>query len=137
MYSEALQQKFNYLNSKKLPFPPNDINQEAKLRLLIDDWGEEDFLTHIDHYLQLCNVCNYKILDAYLQHWDLDELGKVQQRYYGGFDTPELFVEFFANVGDWLQHVPEWVTIDWGKHWREKVQQDFIFEDGQVFYKNR
>ena len=73
-------------------------------------------------------------VDAFINaDFDIDDISKLEDAYYGQYDSEEEFTENFVNECYGLPDMPTWIAIDWEKTWEDGLSWDYTFYDGFVF----
>ena len=76
-------------------------------------------------------------VDAFLgADFDIDDISRLEDAYYGQFDSEEEFTENFVNECYGLPDMPSWIAIDWKETWEDGLSWDYTFVNGYVFCNN-
>ena len=76
-------------------------------------------------------------VDAFLgADFDISDIKRLEDAYYGCFDSEEEFAENFVNECYGLPDFPSWIAIDWKETWEDGLSWDYTFYDGFVFCNN-
>ena len=74
-------------------------------------------------------------VDAFLNaDFDIDDISKLEDAYYGQYDSEEDFTENFVSECYGLpRDFPSWIKIDWKETWEDGLSWDYTFYNGFVF----
>ena len=105
-----------------------------EMEAFIEEHGLKSFYTHFDEYREMVKQYDQDTVDAYLgADFDIDDISRVEDAYYGCFDSEEEFAENFVNECYGLPDMPYWIKIDWSETWEDGLSWDYTFYNGFVF----
>ena len=106
-----------------------------EMEAFIEEHGHKSFYNHFDEYRQAVKDYDQETVDAFLNaDFDIDDISKLEDAYYGQYDTEEEFAENFVNECYGLPvDMPSWIAIDWEKTWEDGLSWDYTFYNGYVF----
>lgn len=115
------------------------INDDQLFVDFMDNYGAENVKFWEEYQEQVENF-DQDIVDTFLEIWQLDDLSRVEDAFYGCYDTPEMFAEQYHT--DILGNtIPEGIIVDWEATWNYSLRYDFVFEvskgyQGYIFNSN-
>ena len=106
-----------------------------EMEAFIEAHGHKDFYLYFDEYRAAVKDFDQETVDAFLNaDFDIDDISRLEDAYYGQYDTEEEFAENFVNECYGLPvDMPSWIAIDWEKTWEDGLSWDYTFYDGYVF----
>ena len=105
-----------------------------EMEAFIEEHGHKSFYNHFDEYRQAVKDYDQETVDAFLgADFDIDDISKLEDAYYGCFDSEEEFAENFVTECYGLPDMPSWIKIDWSETWEDGLSWDYTFYDGYVF----
>ena len=108
-----------------------------EMEAFIEEHGHESFYNHFDEYRQAVKDYDQETVDAFLgADFDISDISRLQDAYYGCFDSEEEFTENFVMECYGLPDMPSWIAIDWKETWEDGLSWDYTFYDGYVFCNN-
>ena len=109
---------------------------QADMYDFIVAYSEEEFVTYYEQYVDLGDTFNFEAVDAFLEWFELADLDRFEDAFFGAYDSPAQFAEDIAEQCGETDNLPGWIVIDWQASWDRNLQFDYIFEDGFIFNKN-
>ena len=111
-----------------------DGHDEEEMKEFIETHGNSDFMCYYEDYARMVDEYDQETVDAFLNaDFDIDDISRLEDAYYGQYDTEEEFTENFVNECYGLPDMPTWIAIDWEKTWEDGLSWDYTFYDGYVF----
>ena len=106
-----------------------------EMEAFIEEHGHKSFYNHLDEYRQAVKDYDQETVDAFLgADFDIDDISKLDDAYYGQYDSEEEFTESFVTECYGLpREFPSWIKIDWSETWEDGLSWDYTFYDGYVF----
>ena len=105
-----------------------------EMEAFIEEHGHKSFYNHFDEYRQAVKDYDQETVDAFLgADFDIDDISRLEDAYYGCFDSEEEFTENFVNECYGLRDMPTWIAIDWKETWEDGLSWDYTFVNGFVF----
>ena len=106
-----------------------------EMEAFIEEHGHKSFYNHFDEYRQAVKDYDQETVDAFLNaDFDIDDISKLEDAYYGQYDSEEDFTESFVSECYGLpRDFPSWIKIDWKETWEDGLSWDYTFYDGYVF----
>ena len=104
-----------------------------EMEAFIEEHGHKNFYCYFDEYREMVKQYDQETVDAFLEDFDIDDISRLEDAYYGQFDSEEEFTENFVNECYGLPDMPTWIAIDWEKTWEDGLSWDYTFYDGFVF----
>ena len=106
-----------------------------EMEAFIEEHGHKSFYNHFDEYRQAVKDYDQETVDAFLgADFDIDDISKLEDAYYGQYDSEEDFTENFVSECYGLpREFPSWIKIDWSETWEDGLSWDYTFYDGYVF----
>ena len=87
-----------------------------EMEAFIEAHGHKNFYNYFDEYREMVKQYDQDTVDAFLgADFDIDDISKLEDAYYGCFDSEEEFAENFVTECYGLPDMPSWIAIDWGK----------------------
>ena len=112
-----------------------DGHDEDDMKGFIEIFGSKAFYQNYEDYLRMIDQYDQETVDAFLNaDFDIDDISRLEDAYYGQYDTEEEFAENFVNECYGLPvDMPSWIAIDWEKTWDDGLSWDYTFNNGYVF----
>ena len=117
-----------------------DGHDEEEMREFIKTHGNSDFMCYyedyakmVDEYRAAVKDFDQETVDAFLEEFDLMDVGHLNDAYYGQYDSEQEFAESFVSECYGLPDMPYWIAIDWEKTWDDGLSWDYSFNNGYVF----
>ena len=111
-----------------------DGHDEEEMREFIETHGNSDFMCYYEDYARMVDQYDQETVDAFLNaDFDIDDISRLEDAYYGQYDSEEEFTENFVNECYGLPDMPSWIAIDWKETWEDGLSWDYTFYDGYVF----
>ena len=105
-----------------------------EMEAFIEEHGHKAFYNHFDEYREMVKQYDQDTVDAFLgADFDIDDISRLEDAYYGQYDSEEEFAENFVNECYGLPEMPTWIAIDWEKTWEDGLSWDYTFYNGFVF----
>ena len=105
-----------------------------EMEAFIEEHGHKSFYNHFDEYREMVKQYDQDTVDAFLgADFDIDDISRLEDAYYGQFDSEEEFTENFVNECYGLPDMPSWIAIDWEKTWEDGLSWDYTYTNGYVF----
>ena len=106
-----------------------------EMEAFIEEHGHRNFYNHFDEYREMVKQYDQDTVDAFLgADFDIDDISRLEDAYYGQYDSEEEFAENFVNECYGLPvDMPTWIAIDWEKTWEDGLSWDYTFYNGYVF----
>ena len=107
----------------------------SEMEAFIEEHGHKSFYDHFDEYREMVKEYDQETVDAFLNaDFDIDDISRLEDAYYGQYDSEEEFAENFVNECYGLPvDMPTWIAIDWEKTWEDGLSWDYTFYNGYVF----
>ena len=100
----------------------------------IDEHGEDNFREYFEDYIRMIDQYDEETVEAFLgADFDIQDISKLEDAYYGQYDSEEEFAESFVSECYGLPDMPSWIAIDWKETWEDGLSWDYTFYDGYVF----
>ena len=109
---------------------------QADMYDFIVAYSEEEFVNYYEQYVDLGDTFTPEAVDAFLEWFELADLDRFEDAFFGAYDSPAQFAEDIAEQCGETDNLPGWIVIDWQASWDRNLQFDYIFEDGFIFNKN-
>ena len=104
-----------------------------EMEAFIEEHGHESFYNHFDEYRQAVKDYDQETVDAFLgADFDISDISRLEDAYYGQYDSEEEFKENFVSECYGLPDMPYWIAIDWEKTWDDGLSWDYTFVNGYV-----
>jgi hypothetical protein len=99
---------------------------------LVDRFGEDDFVDHIDTYLELTEDFYDEVIETFLDGvGDFSDLKYLRNSYHGQYTTGADFVEdHFAGE---FNNLPWFVVVDYEQSWEQLEADGYSIKNGFVF----
>ena len=105
-----------------------------EMEAFIEEHGHRSFYNHFDEYREMVKQYDQDTVDAFLgADFDIDDISRLEDAYYGQYDSEEEFAENFVNECYGLPDMPYWIKIDWSETWEDGLSWDYTFYNGYVF----
>ena len=105
-----------------------------EMEAFIEVHGHKDFYLYFDEYRVAVKEFDQETVDAFLgADFDISDISRLEDAYYGCFDSEEEFTENFVSECYGLPDMPYWIAIDWEKTWDDGLSWDYTFNNGYVF----
>ena len=105
-----------------------------EMKEFIETHGNSDFMCYYEDHTRMVDEYDQETVDAFLNaDFDIDDISRLEDAYYGQFDSEEEFTENFVSECYGLPDMPTWIAIDWEKTWEDGLSWDYTFYDGYVF----
>jgi len=95
----------------------------------------EDTFNKIKEYAQMGEL-KQGAYRAYLSNWGDGTLEDFEERYEGGYDSPEDFAAQLCEESGYFKNIPQWLQgcIDYSAVWRNlDTGGDYVEVDGYIF----
>tara|TARA_B100001113_G_scaffold130_1_gene99 strand:- start:270 stop:662 length:393 start_codon:yes stop_codon:yes gene_type:complete len=113
-----------------------DGNDADDLQAFIDKYGKSQFVDYIEEYLQAIDESNEEAVEAFLDNFNIEDIGYFTDAYQGQWDSG---AEFAQNLAEDCCEVPRdmsgWIEIDWKASW-ENLSYDYFECNGYIFSQN-
>jgi hypothetical protein len=106
----------------------------------IETYGESDFVTYYEDYIDQGERVDYEVVDAYIKENGVCCVDEVENAYLGTYSTPADFAEeYFTEMSG--RDIPVDLVIDWEATWYQSLRYDYDFVEagyrvGYVFSRN-
>ena len=111
-----------------------DDHDEDEMKAFIEEHGSKAFYENYEDYAKMVDQYDQETVDAFLgADFDIDDISKLEDAYYGQYDSEEEFAENFVNECYGLPDMPSWIAIDWKETWEDGLSWDYTFYNGFVF----
>ena len=106
-----------------------------EMEAFIEEHGHKSFYNHFDEYREMVKQYDQDTVDAFLgADFDIDDISRLEDAYYGQYDSEEEFTENFVSECYGLpRDFPTWIKIDWKETWEDGLSWDYTFYNGFVF----
>ena len=112
-----------------------DGNDHDVLENFIEEHGESNFNDYIEEYLQAVDEHGEDAIAAFLDIFNIEDIGNFTDAYQGRYDSGAEFAE--SLVSDcYSMDMPSWVEVDWQKTWDNSLSYDYSESDGHIFNNN-
>ena len=116
----------------------NELSEDGhdvdEMKGFIEIFGSKAFYENCEDYLRMIDQYDQETVDAFLNaDFDIDDISRLEDAYYGQYDSEEEFAENFVNECYGLPEMPSWIAIDWKETWEDGLSWDYTFYDGFVF----
>ena len=112
-----------------------DGNDHDVLENFIKDHGESNFNDYVEEYLQLIDQEGEDVVSAFLDVFNIEDIGNFHDAYQGRYDSGAEFAE--SLVSDcYSMEMPSWVEVDWQATWDNSLSYDYSESDGHIFNNN-
>ena len=113
----------------------DDGNDLEVLENFIEEHGESNFNDYIEEYLQAIDEHGEDAIAAFLDIFNIEDIGNFTDAYQGRYDSGAEFAE--SLVSDcYSMDMPSWVEVDWQKTWDNALSYDYCESDGHIFNNN-
>ena len=114
-----------------------DGNDADDLQAFIDAHGKSNFADYIEEYLQLVDEYGEEAVEAFLDVFNIEDIGNFTDAYQGQWDSG---AEFAQNLAEDCCEVPRdmssWIEIDWKASW-DNLDYDYTEgSGGHIFSQN-
>ena len=112
-----------------------DDHDEDEMKGFIEIFGSKAFYENYEDYVKMVDQYDQETVDAFINaDFDIDDISKLEDAYYGQYDSEEEFTESFVSECYGLpRDFPSWIKIDWKETWEDGLSWDYTFYDGYVF----
>jgi len=111
-----------------------DGHDQDEMKEFIETHGNSDFMCYYEDYTRMVDQYDQETVDAFLNaDFDIDDISRLEDAYYGQYDSEEEFTENFVNECYGLPEMPSLIAIDWKETWEDGLSWDYTFYDGFVF----
>ena len=111
-----------------------DDHDEDEMKEFIETHGHKAFYDNYEDYVKVVDQYDQETVDAFLEDFDIDDITRLEDAYYGCFDSEEEFTENFVSECYGLPvDMPTWIKIDWKETWEDGLSWDYTFVNGYVF----
>ena len=111
-----------------------DGHDVDEMKEFIETHGAKEFYENYEDYARMVDQYDQETVDAFLNaDFDIDDISRLEDAYYGQYDSEEEFTENFVNECYGLPDMPTWIAIDWKETWEDGLSWDYTFYDGYVF----
>jgi len=99
---------------------------------LVDRFGQDDFVDHIDTYLELYEDFFEEVVEIFLSNVsDISDLKYLRDSYKGHYSSGADFVEdYFAED---FNNLPWFVVVDYEASWEQLDMDGYTITNGHVF----
>ena len=111
-----------------------DGHDADEMKEFIETHGAKEFYENYEDYARMVDQYDQETVDAFLNaDFDIDDISRLEDAYYGQYDSEEEFAENFVNECYGLPEMPSWIAIDWKETWEDGLSWDYTFTNGYVF----
>ena len=110
-----------------------DGHDVDEMKEFIETHGAKEFYENYEDYLKMIDMYDQETVDAFLEDFDIDDISKLEDAYYGYYDSEEEFTENFVTECYGLPDMPSWIKIDWSETWEDGLSWDYTYTNGYVF----
>ena len=111
-----------------------DGHDADEMKEFIETHGAKEFYENYEDYARMVDQYDQETVDAFLNaDFDIDDISRLEDAYYGQYDSEEDFTENFVTECYGLPDMPSWIKIDWSETWEDGLSWDYTFYDGYVF----
>ena len=104
------------------------------MKTFIENHGESQFNELYEEYLSAVDEYDEDVVTAFLEIFEIEDIGHLSECYYGDYRSGAEFAEQFAtDCGDVSDNMPSWIEIDWQKSWDNNLSYDFHESEGHIF----
>ena len=136
MTATLIPTSFNQETQEKIEELMQDAYAQEDMYDFIVAYSEEEFVNYYEQYVDLGETFTYEAVDAFLEWFELADLDRFEDAFFGAYNSPAQFAEDIAEQCGETDNLPGWIVIDWQASWDRNLQFDYIFEDGFIFNKN-
>ena len=112
-----------------------DGNDHDVLENFIEEHGESNFNDYVEEYLQAIDEHGEDAITAFLDIFNIEDIGNFNDAYQGRYDSGAEFAE--SLVSDcYSMDMPSWVEVDWKATWDNALSYDYSESDGHIFNNN-
>ena len=91
-----------------------DGHDADEMKAFIEEHGHKAFYDNYEDYLRMIDQYDQETVDAFLNaDFDIDDISRLEDAYYGQYDSEEEFTENFVYECYGLPDMPTWIAIDW------------------------
>ena len=112
-----------------------DGNDHDVLEDFIKDHGESNFNDYVEEYLQLIDQEGEDVVSAFLDVFNIEDIGNFHDAYQGRYTDGAEFAESLVN-DCYSMEMPSWVEIDWQATWDNALSYDYSESDHHIFNNN-
>ena len=106
----------------------------SEMEAFIEEHGHKSFYDHFDEYREMIKEYDQDTVDAFLEDFDIEDISRLSDAYYGQYDSEEEFAENFVSECYGLpRDFPTCIKIDWKETWEDGLSWDYTFYNGFVF----
>ena len=115
----------------------DDGNELEVLEDFIKDHGESNFNDYIEEYLQTVDQYGEDAVTAFLDIFNIEDIGNFTDAYQGQYDSGAEFAEQLAtDCCEVPRDMPSWIEIDWKASW-DNLSYDYTEgSGGHIFNQN-
>ena len=114
----------------------DDGNDADDLQAFIDEHGKSNFTDYIEEYLQAVDQYGEDAVTAFLDIFNIEDIGNFTDAYQGQYDSGAEFAEQLAtDCCEVPRDMPSWIEIDWKASW-DNLDYDYSESDGHIFNNN-
>ena len=110
-----------------------DGHDADEMKEFIETHGHKAFYDNYEDYVKMVDQYDQETVDAFLEDFDIDDISRLEDAYYGQYDSEEEFAENFVTECYGLPDMPSWIKIDWEETWEDGLSWDYTFTNGYVF----
>ena len=111
-----------------------DGHDKDEMKGFIEIFGSKAFYENYEDYLRMIDQYDQETVDAFLNaDFDIDDISRLEDAYYGQYDSEEEFAENFVTECYGMPDMPSWIAIDWKETWEDGLSWDYTFYNGFVF----
>ena len=110
-----------------------DGHDADEMKEFIETHGAKEFYENYEDYARMVDQYDQETVDAFLEDFDIDDISRLEDAYYGQYDSEEEFAESFVSECYGLPDMPSWIKIDWEETWEDGLSWDYTFTNGYVF----
>ena len=112
-----------------------DGHDEDDMKGFIEIFGSKAFYEIYEDYVKMVDQYDQETVDAFINaDFDIDDISRLEDAYYGQYDSEEEFTENFVSECYGLpRDFPTWIKIDWSETWEDGLSWDYTFYNGFVF----
>ena len=110
-----------------------DGHDVDEMKEFIETHGAKEFYENYEDYARMVDQYDQETVDAFLEDFDIDDISRLEDAYYGQYDSEEEFAENFVTECYGLPDMPSWIKIDWEETWEDGLSWDYTFTNGYVF----
>ena len=112
-----------------------DGHDADEMKGFIEIFGHKAFYDNYEDYVKMVDQYDQETVDAFINaDFDIDDISRLEDAYYGQYDSEEDFTENFVSECYGLpRDFPSWIKIDWKETWEDGLSWDYTFYNGYVF----